>query len=102
MSVNYPQESHILRVVETCPHEQLSQAAVEFAFPSALLPQAVLTHVRSDHYLIVLSAGGVLYSVHLPDSSRSKPGASVLYGSPEVFTLSLHVSLSLILNCKAL
>ena len=85
------QEPHILRVVETSPHEQLSQASVDFLFPSALLPQAVLTSVKADNYLTVISAGGILYSVLLQGSHRARPEASVLHGQPKVLSLRLLV-----------
>ena len=86
------QEPKTLRVVESSPLEQLSHAAVKFTFPSSLLPQAALVNVRGNHYLTVISAGGVLYSIHLRHSSGDRPEASVLHGTPKVFILSLHVS----------
>ena len=88
------QEPHILRVAENSPHEQLGQASVDFLFPYALLPQAVLTSEKGDNHLTVISAGGILYSVHLASSSRAGPEASVLHGKPRVLSLSLQVGIS--------
>lgn len=85
------QDPHVLLVRETSSSQQLDQAFVGFSFPSALFPQAVLAFASSGYHLVVLSAQGVLYAIHLPKISSFKAGISVLSGTPQVSTISLQV-----------